>query len=139
MGKIVILDVVCGYIPLVPMSERENISVASVDTRTKLLKYHNEGNMTNLKNLSYAMSEMYHFILGLPSGLDGFDDIDFDAAFAELAKVQSGEVVAVIHGKWIWDTEDKYQCTNCGNRTRVDEAMNKPLYSFYPYCGAKMD
>lgn len=34
---------------------------------------------------------------------------------------------------------DKYQCTNCGNRTRVDEAMNKPLYSFCPYCGAKMD
>lgn len=42
-------------------------------------------------------------------------------------------------GKWIWDTECIYQCTNCGHRTSVDEKMNKPLYSFCPYCGAKME
>ena len=46
---------------------------------------------------------------------------------------------AGIHGKWIWGIEDKYQCTNCGKWTCVDEAMDKPMYSFCPYCGAKMD
>ena len=53
--------------------------------------------------------------------------------------LDNADVAPVVHSEWIWCEEDKYQCTNCGNRTRVDEAMNKPLYSFCPNCGAKMD
>ena len=41
-------------------------------------------------------------------------------------------------GHWEWLTEDKYRCSNCNHETRVDECMNKPLYDFCPFCGAKM-
>ncbi len=42
-------------------------------------------------------------------------------------------------GHWEWLTEDKYRCSNCNHETRVDECMNKPLYDFCPFCGAKME
>ena len=41
-------------------------------------------------------------------------------------------------GHWEWLTEDKYRCSNCNHETRVDECMNKPMYEFCPFCGAKM-
>lgn len=95
--------------------------------------------------LEYAMSELYDFILGLPSGLDGFDDIDFDAAFAELEKVKSDEVVEVVHGKWICINEryGTYQCSACMG---FDEEIfdcegwhSVISQEFCPHCGAKMD
>lgn len=65
---------------------------------------------------------------------------DAEIIAAEIrAMLDNADVAPVVHSEWIWYEEDKYQCKNCGNRTRVDEAMNKPLYSFCPYCGAKMD
>ena len=95
--------------------------------------------------LEYAMSELYDFILGLPSGLDGFDDIDFDAAFAELEKVKSDEVVEVMHGKWVCINEryGTYQCSACMG---FDEDVcdcggwhDVTSQEFCPHCGAKMD
>lgn len=50
-------------------------------------------------------------------------------------KVQSAEPKT---GHWEWLTEDKYRCSNCNHETRVDECMNEPMYSFCPFCGAKM-
>jgi hypothetical protein len=41
-------------------------------------------------------------------------------------------------GHWEWLTEDKYRCSSCNHETRVDECMNKPMYDFCPFCGAKM-
>lgn len=41
-------------------------------------------------------------------------------------------------GHWEWLTEDKYRCSNCYHETRVDECMNKPMYDYCPFCGAKM-
>ena len=41
-------------------------------------------------------------------------------------------------GHWEWLTEDKYRCSNCNYETRVDECMNKPMYDFCPFCGARM-
>lgn len=42
------------------------------------------------------------------------------------------------HGEWIWQTEDKYRCSVCGENTRVEEVMNEPQYNFCPQCGADM-
>lgn len=41
-------------------------------------------------------------------------------------------------GHWIWQTEDKYQCSCCGEIIRVKEVMNEPQYIVCPMCGAKM-
>jgi DNA-directed RNA polymerase subunit RPC12/RpoP len=49
------------------------------------------------------------------------------------------DVVEVKHGHWIWLEGNLYECSECPNRTEVDEAMNEPLYIYCPYCGAKMD
>lgn len=73
----------------------------------------------------------------------GSEKHDREAEEAEIivaalrAMMDNADVAPVVRSEWIWCEEDKYQCANCENRTRVDEAMNKPLYSFCPYCGAK--
>lgn len=41
-------------------------------------------------------------------------------------------------GHWIWQTEDKYQCSCCGEIIRVKEVMNEPQYITCPMCDAKM-
>jgi len=41
-------------------------------------------------------------------------------------------------GRWIWQTEDIYRCSECGNDIRVKEVMNVPQYVCCPLCGAKM-
>ena len=41
-------------------------------------------------------------------------------------------------GHWIWQTEDKYRCSCCGEVIRVKEVMNKPQYITCPMCDAKM-
>ena len=41
-------------------------------------------------------------------------------------------------GHWIWQTEDKYQCSCCGEVIRVKEVMNKPQYIVCPMCDARM-
>lgn len=101
--------------------------------------------MKNIEHLVYAMNQMFGFIMDLPSGLDGFDDIDFDAAFAELEKVKSDEAVEVVHGKWICINKrsDTYQCSACMG---LDEDIwgcagwhVVTSQEFCPHCGAKMD
>ena len=41
-------------------------------------------------------------------------------------------------GYWEWKTFDYYRCSECGHETNVDECMEKPIYNYCPYCGAKM-
>ena len=42
-------------------------------------------------------------------------------------------------GQWIWQTWSRYMCSECGWVTNVDECMEKPMYIYCPYCGAKME
>ena len=51
-----------------------------------------------IENLDYAMNEMFDFIADMPSGLDGFES-DFNAAFSELEKIKSDNVVSVVRCK----------------------------------------
>lgn len=41
-------------------------------------------------------------------------------------------------GHWIWQTEDIYQCSECGENLHVKEVMNKPQYAWCPICGHPM-
>ena len=56
-----------------------------------------------------------------------------------LDDAQTADVAEVKHGEWMWETEDRYECSNCGVEQRVDEVMGLPTYNYCPYCGAKMD
>lgn len=42
-------------------------------------------------------------------------------------------------GHWIWQTEDIYQCSECGEDIHVKEVMNKPQYICCPICGCPME
>lgn len=41
-------------------------------------------------------------------------------------------------GHWIWQTEDIYQCSECGEDIHVKEVMNEPQYICCPMCGCPM-
>ena len=41
-------------------------------------------------------------------------------------------------GKWIWQTENRYICSECGYHTQVDELFEEPMYAFCPYCSTSM-
>ena len=60
---------------------------------------------------------------------------------AEIAigKTQAADVAPVRHGRWEWDTEDIYKCSNCAEKSHVKEVMGHPEWEYCPNCGAKMD
>lgn len=49
------------------------------------------------------------------------------------------DIEVVVHGRWEWDTEDIYMCSNCCRKSHVKEVMGQPDWDFCPVCGAKMD
>ena len=49
------------------------------------------------------------------------------------------EISRVRHGRWEWDTEDIYRCSNCAEKSHVKEVMGHPEWDYCPNCGAKMD
>lgn len=62
---------------------------------------------------------------------------------AEPVKEQpAADVTEVRHGRWDYDISDvgwtDYSCSVCRNIITV-EAQDEDLYSYCPYCGAKMD
>lgn len=49
------------------------------------------------------------------------------------------DIAVVVHGRWEWDTEDIYMCSNCCRKSHVKEVMGQPDWDFCPVCGARMD
>ena len=54
-------------------------------------------------------------------------------------RIPAADVAPVRHGKWEWDTEDIYRCSNCAEKSHVKEVMGHPEWAYCPNCGAKMD
>ena len=53
--------------------------------------------------------------------------------------MNAADVAQVRHGRWEWDTEDIYRCSNCAEKSHVKEVMGHPEWDYCPNCGAKMD
>ena len=66
---------------------------------------------------------------------------DCDSARAKMAICDSpaADVAPVRHGRWEWDTEDIYRCSNCAEKSHVKEVMGRPAWGCCPNCGAMMD
>ncbi len=56
-----------------------------------------------------------------------------------VTRVPTADVAPVVHGRWEWDTEDIYRCSNCAEKSHVKEVMGHPEWDYCPNCGAKMD
>lgn len=53
--------------------------------------------------------------------------------------IPAADVAPVRHGKWEWDIEDIYRCSNCAEKSHVKEVIGHPEWDYCPNCGAKMD
>ncbi|MDY3303154.1 MAG: hypothetical protein SOW78_02585 [Clostridia bacterium] len=69
------------------------------------------------------------------------DDYAYNAAKL-LDTVPTADVQVVRHEKWLYEDADigwtEYKCSDCGNII-CTVAQDEDLYSYCPYCGAKMD
>lgn len=50
----------------------------------------------------------------------------------------TGRLTEPKKGHWIWQTEDIYKCSECGEDIHVKEVMNIPQYVCCPMCKAEM-
>lgn len=57
----------------------------------------------------------------------------------EINSIPAADVAPVVRGRWEWDTEDIYRCSNCAEKSHVKEVMGHPDWDYCPSCGAKMD
>ena len=65
---------------------------------------------------------------------------DCRSAFYTLIKdMPAADVAPVRHGKWEWDTDDIYMCSNCAEKSHVKEVMGRPAWGYCPNCGCRMD
>lgn len=71
--------------------------------------------------------------MGIPTGAE-----DFRVQFlGTVLKVESADVVPVVHGKWNKLSYDGFNCNKCGS-TFVIMQGKENMY-FCPNCGARMD
>ncbi len=90
-----------------------------------------EATIKRIKEVYCVGCNSYHGVrcraCGTGDAIDMIDD--FPAA----------DVAPVVHGRWEWDTEDIYRCSNCAEKSHVKEVMGHPDWDYCPSCGAKMD
>ena len=75
----------------------------------------------------------------------GERNLEIEGARKVIGRIQAmptADVQEVRHGKWLYEDSDigwtDYKCSDCGNIIST-VAQDEDLYSFCPYCGAKMD
>lgn len=64
---------------------------------------------------------------------------DTNAFLDSIDNAPTADVAPVVHGQWEWDTEDVYECSNCGEKSHVKEVMGQPVWDYCPNCGCRMD
>ena len=62
-----------------------------------------------------------------------------DCIARDISELPAADVAPVRHGRWEWDTEDIYRCSNCTEKSHVKEVMGHPEWDYCPNCGATMD
>ena len=62
-----------------------------------------------------------------------------DCIARDISELPAADVAPVRHGRWEWDTEDIYRCSNCAEKSHVKEVMGHPEWDYCPNCGATMD
>lgn len=69
----------------------------------------------------------------------GMGQIIADTMMRYVKRQPAADVEPVRHGRWEWDLLDIYRCSVCGEKSKVKEVMNEPVWDYCPNCGAKMD
>lgn len=69
----------------------------------------------------------------------GMGQIIADTMMRYVKRKPAADVEPVRHGRWEWDLLDIYRCSVCGEKSKVKEVMNEPVWDYCPNCGAKMD
>ena len=75
---------------------------------------------------------------------------DTNAVLESIDAQPTVDAAPVVHGKWLIDEYEYYDCSVCGqsyfngcdsHQEAEDRLKNHPydVYSYCPYCGAKMD
>ena len=62
-----------------------------------------------------------------------------DCIAEAISIIPASDVASVRHGRWKWDTEDIYRCSNCAEKSHVKEVMGRPAWGYCPNCGCLMD
>ena len=68
-----------------------------------------------------------------------FSESCYADAIETVRYAPAANVEPVKHGRWEWDLLDIYRCSVCGEKSKVKEVMNEPVWDYCPNCGAKMD
>ena len=87
-------------------------------------------NIMKTENLRAALEELYDFVADMPSGFDGFTS-DFDAAFKELERIESDDVVEIKPSRKIFTRKHLWKKNNDGE---VDEWAWECGYCNGPEC-----
>ena len=69
----------------------------------------------------------------------GFKSPDMTVTEFVEDELPAADVAPVRHGRWEWETEDLYRCTDCHEKVHVKEVMGRPDWDYCPNCGAKMN
>ena len=90
-----------------------------------------EATIKRIKEVYCVGCNSYHGVRCRACGTGDAIDIIDDFPAADVAQVRNG--------RWEWDTEDIYRCSNCAEKSHVKEVMGHPEWGYCPNCGAKMD
>lgn len=91
----------------------------------------------NVYDLSDAIKELDYILVGHPKTSARGQAVL--CAIDALEHILNGDLVSVIHAKWIKDKTNQLYCSACGQYGVYSEKFGT-LHTFYcPYCGAKME
>ena len=111
------------------------MDIATVENGKKVLTMteyiEREAISEEIRKYYYKNPPNFSYGEGFDRGLDRAQRAILDAPAADVAPVR--------HGRWEWDTEDIYRCSNCAEKSHVKEVMGHPEWDYCPNCGATMD
>lgn len=83
------------------------------------------------EEFEYAIKSCGFFIF---RGQPYYEESELIKAFEDMGLIEQEQKT----GHWIWQTENIYRCSECGEDIYVKEVMNVPQYKCCPMCMARM-